>query len=259
MIDVVHVSHHYGTRLVLRDVSLRVEAGEIVAVMGPNGMGKSTLLGIVAGLLSPIRGQVAIDGQARRSSIEAETAIRQKVYYLPDRAWLPGHLSGRGTLLAAGRVYGVEDRRLMEHAESLLELFDLKAQADESVYGYSTGQQKKVAICAALATEAPVLILDEPFSGGLDSSGLLALSTLLKRLAAERRVTVLMAVPVPELVENVASRVALIKQGEILAYDTPAGLAKIAGGGATFPEVIERIVHPQGVHNIDRYFESRPE
>ena len=67
MINVVNVWHHYGIKPILRDVSLKVEPGELVAVMGPNGMGKSTLLGLMGGVLWPIKGYVEIAGHRRRS------------------------------------------------------------------------------------------------------------------------------------------------------------------------------------------------
>jgi len=78
MISVVNVWHHYGIKPILKDVSLSVEPGELVAVMGPNGMGKSTLLGLMAGVLWPIKGYVKIDGHRRRNSIEEEIEIRKK-------------------------------------------------------------------------------------------------------------------------------------------------------------------------------------
>lgn len=258
MIDIVNVWHHYGVRPVLRNVSLRVNAGELVVVMGPNGMGKTTLLSVTAGLIAPLKGFVAIDGLRRRSSIENEIAIRRKVAYLPATGYTPGHHTGRQFLLSVGRVYGVEEERLMDHAEKLLELFDLAEQADQWIAGYSSGQQKKIAVCSALIAETPVMVLDEPFSGGLDSSALLALSGVLKRLAAERGTTVLMAVPVPELVEGLAHRVALIQAGDIVAYDTVDGLRKQAGFDGPLPEVIERIVHPGGSDKLAKYFEGRP-
>lgn len=123
MIRVVDVWHHYGVRPVLKDVSLHVECGQLVAVMGPNGMGKSTLLALIGGLLWPLKGFVEIDGKRRRSSIEAEIAIRKKLVYLPDQPFLPPDSTGREFLLAVGRLYEVEERRLMEHAEQLLEVF----------------------------------------------------------------------------------------------------------------------------------------
>src|SRR6185503_10688674 len=103
MITVLDVTHHYGSRRVLRDVSLHVRRGELMALMGPNGMGKSTLLGLMAGALSPMLGTVEIDGVPRRRSPDEEHAIRRKVVYLPAETWAP-NLSGREWLFAVGRL-----------------------------------------------------------------------------------------------------------------------------------------------------------
>lgn len=219
MIDVVDVTQHYGVRPVLQGVNLHVERGELVAILGPNGMGKSTLLGVLAGVLSPQKGYVEIDGLRRRRSVEEELEIRRRVVYLPDHPWLPKNLTGREFLLGVGRIYDVEDERLMAHVDRLLQLFELTEKGDSPIRTYSNGQQKKVAVCSALVTEAPVLLLDEPFAGGLDPSGLLALKTLMKWLADRGDVTVVMATPVPELVEELAHRVVVLVRGEVVAYE----------------------------------------
>jgi ABC-type multidrug transport system ATPase subunit len=112
-------------------------------------------------------------------------------------------------------------------------------------------------MCSALVTEAPILILDEPFSGGLDSSALLALGEVLKRLADRKDVTVVMAVPVPELVESLAHKIAIIAHGEILAYDTADGLRKTAGCTGPLPEVLEKLIHPDVFENIESYLQRR--
>ena len=108
-----------------------------------------------------------------------------------------------------------------------------------------------------MITEARILILDEPFSGGLDSSALLALSQVLKRLADRKDVTVVMAVPVPELVESLAHKIAIIAHGKILAYDTAEGLRKIAGCTGGLPEVLEELIHPDVFENIESYLQGR--
>lgn len=256
MINVVDVTQHYGVRPVLRNVNLRVKAGELVGLMGPNGMGKTTLLGAIAGVLCPQKGFVEIDGVRRRSSPENELAIRRKIFYLPDHPWLPKNRTGREFLLTVGQLYEVEDDRLMDHVDRLLQLFDLNRQADSPIRSYSNGQQKKIAICAALVSDAPVMLLDEPFSGGLDPSALLALKSVLLRLAERADVTVVMATPVPEIVEGLAHRIAVLREGELVAYDTPDGLRELTGCSGPLQEALERLINPQTLENIERYFEG---
>jgi ABC-2 type transport system ATP-binding protein len=259
MIRVVDVTQHYGVRPVLRGVTLEVNTSELVTVLGPNGMGKTTLLGVMAGVLWPQKGYVEIDGLRRRSSEEAELAIRRRVVYLPDHPWLPTQRTGREFLLAVGRVYDVDEIRLMDHVDRLLGLFELSKEGDWPIRSYSNGQRKKIAICSALVSEAPLLLLDEPFSGGLDPSGILALKRVLQRLAAQNEVTVVMTTPVPELVEELAHRIVLLRDGQVLAHDTAEGLRRRAGCAGPLAEVLERLIHPQTIDNIDHYFQGLPE
>ena len=257
IISVKNVWHHYGVRPILKNVSLDIKHGELVVVMGPNGMGKSTLLGLIGGTMYPIKGEIEIDGKIRRSSIENEKDIRRKLVYLPDTPFLPPRSTGREFLLAVTRIYDVDSIHAMEHAEALLEVFDLKEKADSPISSYSTGQQKKLGLCSALLTEASILVLDEPFSGGLDSAGLLAMSKILKMLASRDDVTVVMAVPVPELVEPLADKLIILADGEVIAYDTPAAIKQQAGGNISLSEALEKLAHPDRVNTIDQYLEER--
>jgi ABC-type multidrug transport system ATPase subunit len=257
IIEIVHVTHHYGVKPVLRDVSLTVERGELLALMGPNGMGKSTLVGVIAGLLWPVSGHVMINGLRRRVDEPTELAIRQKVVYLPAEPWVPTLMTGREWVLATGRVYGVADDRLLPHTERLLEVFNMRGQAGGTISRYSSGQKKKIALCSALATDAPVMLLDEPFAGGLDPSGILALKSILQRHAKSRDRTVIMATPVPEVVEELADRVALIDKGQLTHIATPADLRQ-QSGAATLAEAYEHFVNPDTLAKINRYFEEEP-
>ena len=259
MIQLVDVTQHYGVRPVLRRVSLEVDSGELVAILGPNGMGKTTMLGVIAGVLQPQNGHVRIDGLVRRSSVEDELAVRKKVFYLPDHPWLPVNRTGREHLLAVGNLYDVEADRLIGHVDRLLRLFDLTTEGDWPIRSYSNGQKKKIAICGALVSEAPILLLDEPFSGGLDPSGILGLKRVLQRLVDESGVTVIMATPVPELVEELARRIAVICDGRVVAYDTVDGLRRRANCTGPLAVVLEQLIHPQTMDNIKQYFQDRPE
>ena len=257
MISVVDLVQHYGVRPVLRNVNLTVNRGELVVLLGPNGMGKTTLMAAMAGVLTPQRGYVEIDGLRRKSSVEDELAIRKKVIYLPDHPWLPIMRTGREFLLSVGRLYGIDVDRVMDHVARLLDLFELSGHGDTPIRSYSNGQQKKIAICAVLVTEAPVMLLDEPFSGGLDPAGLLSLKRVLQRLTSSHQCTIVLTSPIAELVESLAQRVAVIKDGELAAFDTPDNLRRAAGKSGSLEEVLETLMHSGTSESLARYFEGR--
>src|SRR5687767_4352967 len=136
MLHLVCVTQHYGVRPVLQEVDLKIPAGRLTAIVGPNGMGKTTLLGVMAGILSPQKGYVEIDGLRRRRTEEEELAIRRRVVYLPDHPWLPSGRTGREFLLGVGRLYDIESGWLIDHVERLLELFQLVREGDWPIRSY---------------------------------------------------------------------------------------------------------------------------
>ncbi len=257
MIELVDVTQHYGVRPVLKRLNLRIEHGELAVIVGPNGMGKTTLLGVLAGVLPPQHGHAAIDGIRRRQSAEDELALRRRVVYLPDHPWLPALRSGREFLLNVGRLYDVEDERLLAHVERLLSLFDLEGQGYVPIRSYSGGQQKKVALCGALVTEAPVLLLDEPFSGGLDPAGILALKRVLQRRVKEQGATVVLTSPVPEIADEIADRIVILRDGEVIASDTLEALREQTGVPGSLAAILERLLYPQTVRKLADYFEEQ--
>jgi ABC-2 type transport system ATP-binding protein len=258
MIELINVTQHYSVRPVLKGINLRIEKGELVVIVGPNGMGKSTLLGVIGGVLQPQHGEVIVDGYRRRNSVEDELAIRRRAVFLPDQAWMPFQRTGREFLLGVGRLYDIDEDRLMEHVNRLFELFELSSQADWRIGKYSAGQQKKLALASALLTEVPILLLDEPFSGGLDPSGLIALKRVLKRRVGEQGGTVVLTSPVPEIVEEIADRIVILKDGEIAAFDTLDGLRRLTDCSGSLAEILERLMFPETAKKLVEYFKELP-
>jgi ABC-2 type transport system ATP-binding protein len=258
MIELVNVTQHYGVRPVLKNIDLYIDQGELIVIVGPNGMGKTTLLGVMGGVLQPQHGQVFIDGKMRRISAEVELEIRKKAVYLPDQCWLPTMRTGREFLLSVGQLYDIEGERLMEHVDRLIDLFDLMKQGDWPINSYSSGQKKKIALASALVTEAPILFLDEPFSGGLDPSGLLALKRVLKRRTSEQGGTIVLTSPVPEIVEEIADRIIVLKNGEIAAFDSMAALRELTGSDGSLTDILELLMFPETTQKLQEYFKELP-
>ncbi len=253
MIHVNNVTLHYRIKPVLKGLDLHVRRGELLVLMGPNGIGKSTLLNLIAGVISPQKGSVEIDGLARRSSVENENKIRGITAFLSDHPWLPMSRTGREYLHSVGLLYVEDVGRVMEHSERLLKLFNLDSQADSLISTYSNGQQKKLAIAAVLLTDAKLLILDEPFTGGLDPAGVAVLKRLLKRLADKTDVTIVMATQLSEIAMALASRIALIKDGRIHMIDSPDKIIASQPGAANLEEAVERHLNPEALAGLEKY------
>jgi len=253
MIQLTSITQHYGVRPILRNLNLQVAKGELLAVMGPNGTGKSTLLNVIAGVLSPQKGEVRINNLVRRSSVEAENSIRRMVAFLPDHPWLPMSRTGREYLLAVGSLYVEDKDRVIEHSERLLRLFNLSEQADSAITSYSNGQKKKVAVAGALMTDATVFIFDEPFTGGLDPAGVAVLKRLLKRLAEREDVTVVLATQISDIARALANRIALIKDGAVSLVDTPANIIARQQGAANLEDAVESYLNPEALAKLEDY------
>lgn len=252
MIQVSGVFHHYGLRLVLDDVSFKVPAGRTLAIIGPNGSGKTTLLSLLGGLASPSEGTVHINGLHRRGTVEDELRIREQTVLLPDDCWLPD-VTGRQFLLGTGEVYGVPHRELFQHVDQLLKVFQLHKVGNASTTSYSTGQKKKIGLCSALVSDCSVMLLDEPFSGGLDPAGITAMKQILKHLTAREDRTVVLTSPVPELVEEVADEVLILSDGKVLTHDSVANL-KMNTNSETLDEALRELIFPETQSDLEAYF-----
>jgi ABC-type multidrug transport system ATPase subunit len=105
-------------------------------------------------------------------------------------------------------------------------------------------------------TDAPILLLDEPFSGGLDPAGILALKRILRHRVEHDGATVVLTTPVPELVEELADRIVVLHDGELLAFDRAEGLRQRTGCSGPLAQVLERLIFPQAIESIEEYLKD---
>jgi energy-coupling factor transport system ATP-binding protein len=231
-----------GGRAALRDVTLEVWPGEIVALLGRNGAGKSTLLKSIVGLVRPARGAVLVDGEDVRDRPTA--AISRKVGYLPqdpnallfaDEVQQELGITLRNHGLPAATPTALA--RISSHLASL----HLGEKAGAYPRDLSVGERQRVALAAVTVTAPGALILDEP-TRGLDYQAKAALAALLKRWRAEGMAILLVTHDV-ELAAALADRVLLMSQGEIIAQGPPA---EVMGASPLFAPQMARLFPGRG-------------
>jgi heme exporter protein A len=181
-IELDELERHYGERVALAGVSVRVEEGQTLAVLGANGAGKTTLLRVLAGLLRPHGGQARVLG----AELPAQSwKLHGKVGYLGHEPLLYRELSGRENLTYHARLHGVNGSRVAE----TLAAVGMERRADEPLRDLSRGMVQRLAAARAVLHEPPLLLLDEP-RAGLDPAAAELLEPLIGRASAATRVLV---------------------------------------------------------------------
>ena len=220
----------FDDRVAVRDVTLSVNAGEIVALLGPNGAGKTTTMRMLAGLILPTTGRISIN-HIELSEATAGMA-RAAVGLLTEAPGLWERLTVRLNLLTYARLHGLADPQ--SRVDATLRTVELIDRADDLAGKLSKGLKQRVAIARALLHEPPVLLLDEPTSG-LDPASARHMRDLVLALRAEGRAVLVSTHNLAEA-EELADRIAVLKT-ELLAFDTPAALRRGSGGSRVVIEL----------------------
>lgn len=210
LVEVKGLQKNFGQFQALKDVSFEVNAGEVLGYIGPNGAGKSTTIRILLGIIRATQGKVQIFGKdVWQDSIE----IHKKIAYVPGDVYLWPNLSGGETIDLFLKLHGASNQ---EKRDQLIKKFDLNPK--KKVRSYSKGNRQKIALIAALATEAELYIFDEPTSG-LDPLMEVVFQEEVKGLKAAGKAIILSSHILSE-VEKLADRVAVIRKGEIVETGT---------------------------------------
>jgi Cu-processing system ATP-binding protein len=201
----------FGPQVAVGGLTLEVRRGETLALLGPNGSGKTTTLKAAAGLITPSAGEVLLGDPGRAASLPA---ARDLVSFLPQRVTFPDALTGRDVLEFYRRLRGMP----AERTDEVLRFAALNGAASRAVGTYSGGMTQRLGLAVAVLPDAPVFLLDEP-TAALDPDGLAAFYAIVERHAAEGR-TVLFTSHQLGDVERLADRFAVLVAGRLVAVLT---------------------------------------
>jgi sulfate transport system ATP-binding protein len=219
-IEVEHIRKHFGTYEALADVSLKIETGELVALLGPSGSGKTTLLRIIAGLELPDSGTIRLNDQDATNS----TARDRQVGFVFQHYALFRHLTVFENIAFGLRLRPKatrpQEQEIRDRVRKLLDLIQLDWLGDRYPNQLSGGQRQRVALARALAVEPRVLLLDEPF-GALDAKVRKELRRWLRRLHDELHVASVFVTHDQEEALEVSDRVAIMDRGRIEQVGSP--------------------------------------
>jgi ABC-2 type transport system ATP-binding protein len=254
VIQASHLTRRFGQRTAVNDVTFEVGRSEIVALLGPNGAGKTTTLRMLAGLIAPTSGSIAIDGHALTRATGG--TLRNRIGFLTEAPGLWDRLTIKENLRVYAGLYGLgdADRRI----DRTLELFALQDRRATLAAELSKGMRQKVALARTLLHEPAVLLLDEPTSG-LDPE----VTRNFRMLLDERRAAgcaILVSTHNLDEAERLADRVAVLHE-RLVAIDEPAALrarlttgrviVRVAGDPTVFVPTVQSIVGPAVVVAVD--------
>jgi ABC-2 type transport system ATP-binding protein len=219
------LTHRYGERVALKNVSFQVAKGEIFGLLGPNGGGKTTLFRILSTLMTPREGSVRMFGiDVVREQIE----IRRRIGVVFQSPSLDRKLTVLENLRHQGHLYNLRGPGLQSRIDLLLSRFGMADRKGDLVETLSGGQRRRVELAKGLLHKPQVLLLDEP-STGLDPRVRRELSDYLERLRDEDGMTILLTTHLMEEADR-CDRLAILDRGELVALSTPRELKESIGG-----------------------------
>jgi ABC-2 type transport system ATP-binding protein len=211
-LEIGGLSKRFGTVQALDDVTFSVKPGELFGFVGSNGAGKTTTMRIVLGVLSADAGEVRWQGKP----VDAE--VRRRIGYMPEERGLYPKMKVGEQLQYLSRLHGLTDTEASAAMERWTERLGVAARRGDEVLKLSLGNQQRVQLCAALAHDPEVLVLDEPFSG-LDPTAVEVMSSVLRE-KADTGVPVIFSSHQLELVERLCDRIGIIAAGRMVAVGT---------------------------------------
>lgn len=210
VLSVDGVAKKIGSRMIVEDVTMSVNEGEIYGFLGPNGAGKTTTIRMIVGLIRPTKGSIRIVGHDIEK--ERSKAIRE-VGTIVENPETYSYLTGMQNLVHYARLAGIDNRH--KRINEVAEIVGLTDRIHEKVRRYSLGMRQRLGLAQALLARPKLLVLDEP-TNGLDPAGMREFRELMRRLA-DGGMSVFVSSHLLSELEQMCHRVAIIKSGRIIA------------------------------------------
>jgi ABC-2 type transport system ATP-binding protein len=214
-IQTFDLTRYYDGTLAVDHINLHIDDGMLFGFLGPNGAGKTTTIKMLSCILKPTEGSALVAGCDIK---EAPLEVKKLIGYSPEYPVLYEKLTAREFLDMMAFLHGIPNGEREQRVKEMLELFDLKADADQRLSGFSKGMKRKVNLASAIIHRPKVVFLDEP-TMGLDARS----ARLVKDIMSEfcrRGGTVFMSTHVMEIAERICERIAIINEGKIVAQGT---------------------------------------
>ena len=234
LLDVKNLTKNFGGLTAVGDVTMHLNEGELVGLIGPNGAGKTTLFNLLTGVYEPSEGSVSLDGTLLNSSKPYKIASLglsrtfQNIRLFKDMTVLENVLVGMAnqnkshvfaSFLRLPKFYQSEEE-LRQKAMDLLAIFNLDGDADTLAKNLPYGQQRRLEIVRALATEPKILFLDEP-AAGMNPQETAELTQLIRQIKEEFDITIMLIEHDMSLVMEVTERIYVLEYGRLIAHGTP--------------------------------------
>ena len=234
MLNIQHLTKTYkGSGKGVIDLSITLSAGDIYGFIGHNGAGKTTTLKCIAGILDFKDGDIRIDGHSVK---EEPLLCKSMIAYIPDNPDLPEYLTGIQFLNFIADIYGLSESVRTEKIGKYAALFEITSALGDLISSYSHGMKQKLAIISALIHSPRLMLLDEPFVG-LDPKAALTLKEIMRELC-ENGGAVFFSTHVLDVAEKLCNRIAIIKDGKLVASGDTDTLTKGESLEKVFMEVL---------------------
>lgn len=221
MIEVKNLVKDYYGNIAVNDLSFTVEAGEIVGFLGPNGAGKSTTMNIITGYISATEGHAIVNGY---DVFDEPEKAKKCIGYLPEQPPLYPDMMVKEYLMFVAELKKVKKSERASMIADIMGLTKISEVSEKLIKHLSKGYRQRVGLAAAIVGYPEILVLDEP-TVGLDPNQIIEIRELIKSLSKKH--TILLSSHIMQEVDAVCDKIIIINKGELVAYDTPANIARV--------------------------------